>query len=98
MTSDDAYRIELAAVERFVNDLVRFATTVDERIRALDRRIDDLHLDWSGEGVIAHRDAHHRWKEGVADIREAIVEVRKAANRSHSAFGGLQEHQRKMWP
>lgn len=98
MTSDDAYRIELGAVERFVDDLAGFATTVDERIRALDKRIDDLHLNWSGEGAIAHRGAHNQWKEAVTDIREAIVEIRKAANRSHSAFSGLQEHQRKMWP
>ncbi|MGV6991254.1 WXG100 family type VII secretion target [Gordonia amicalis] len=88
----------MAEVERFVDDLARFATTVHERTRALDKRIDDLHLDWSGECAIAHRDAHNRWKEGVTDIREAIVDIRKAANRSHSAFGGLQEHQRKMWP
>ncbi|KAF0969874.1 WXG100 family type VII secretion target [Gordonia sp. YY1] len=98
MTSDDADRIELAAVERFVEDLARFATAVDERIQTLDKRVDDLHLVWTGAGAVAHRDAHTQWREGVKDIREAIVEIRRAANRSHSAFSGLQEHQRKMWP
>lgn len=98
MTSDDAYRIELAAVEKFVDDLARFAATVDDRIGTLDDQIEDLHVGWTGDGAIAHRSAHNQWREGVADIREAIVEIRRAANHSHAAFGGLQEHARKMWP
>lgn len=98
MTSDDAYRIELAAVQDLVDDLARFATTVDDRIRSLDAQIEELHLVWTGDAAIAHRSAHSQWREGVADIREAIVEIRKAASHSHAAFGGLQEHLRKMWP
>ncbi|MBD0862470.1 WXG100 family type VII secretion target [Gordonia sp. zg691] len=98
MSSEGSYRIEFPEVAGFVDDLTRFARNVDDRMRALELRITDLHLAWTGEGANAHRSAHGQWREGATEIRDAIIDIRRAADHSHNAFRDLQDHQRTMWP
>ncbi|MGC4960957.1 WXG100 family type VII secretion target [Gordonia sp. DT101] len=98
MTSEDSYRIDLNEVEKFTEDLSKFVKNVEDRVRALDKRIDDLHVSWTGKGAKAHREAHEQWREGASEIREAIADIRTATAHSHAAFHGVQDLHRRMWP
>ncbi|MFW0783595.1 WXG100 family type VII secretion target [Gordonia sp. CPCC 206044] len=98
MTSRDSYRVDLNEVEVFTDALGDFVKFVEDRVGALDARIDDLHVSWTGEAASAHRDAHDRWRSGAVEIRQAMADIRQAAQRSHTAFVGVQELHRKMWP
>ena len=98
MSGGDEYRIDLGQVEEFAKVLDQFVKYVEDRVGALDARIDELHVSWTGEAAVAHRDAHERWRAGAAEMNEAVADIRKSADHSHAAFSGVQELHRRMWP
>lgn len=98
MPARDSYRIDLDEVNAFTDALRDFVKFVEDRVGALDTHIDDLHVSWTGKTAHAHRAAHDRWRSGAAEIRDAITDIRGATNRSHTAFTGVQDLHRKMWP
>ncbi|GED96307.1 WXG100 family type VII secretion target [Gordonia crocea] len=96
--SDGGFRVDLTELDEFVAELKKFVERVDDQVEAIHSKVDELHVNWEGEAATAHHQAHQRWHTGMKDLRDGTSDIAAAARNSHTAFNGVQELHRKMWP
>lgn len=97
---DDAipYRVDLDALQAFIDQLAAFDRAAERRAAEVDRRINDLHVDWSGADAAANLAFHQQWMDGVGDMRKAEEALEEAASKAQRNYRGVGEHNRRMWP
>lgn len=100
MQSDDSipYRVDLEALETFADQLAAFDRTAERHTSEVDRRIADLHEEWSGADAAAQAVNHQQWMEGLAQMRKALEGLEDAARKAHHNYQGVGEHNQRMWP
>ncbi|PVA66227.1 WXG100 family type VII secretion target [Mycobacteroides abscessus] len=92
------YRVDLDALQAFIDQMAAFDRAAERRIAEVDRRINDLHVDWSGADAAANLAFHQQWMEGVAEMRKAEEALEESASKAHRNYRGVGEHNARMWP
>jgi WXG100 family type VII secretion target len=92
------YRVELEELSAFIEKLRVFEERAETIAARVDSQIADLHATWSGEAAAAHRAHHDEWTTAAAQMREALAELREAANAAHRNYSGVIEVNTAMWP
>lgn len=67
-------------------DLASFDRRVQERVEALEAEMSRLHVVWTGEASVAHREAHRKLMEGFAKMREGASEMKAAVHKAHANY------------
>ncbi|MGH3956496.1 MAG: WXG100 family type VII secretion target [Mycobacterium sp.] len=99
MSSDSVpYRVDLEALQDFIEQLAAFDRAAEQRTAEVDRRIADLHTDWSGADAAANIAYHQKWMEGVSEMRKAELALEEAASKALNNYRGVGEHNQRMWP
>jgi WXG100 family type VII secretion target len=81
------------AVER-MSEFQRYAESM---LSEIDSLVSNLHITWTGEGAAAHAEAHRRWNQGEATMREALAQLRDAAHGAHDNYTGAIAKNLSMW-
>ncbi len=81
------------AVER-MSEFQRYAESM---LSEIDSLVSNLHITWTGEGAAAHAEAHRRWTQGEATMREALAQLRDAAHGAHGNYTGATAKNLSMW-
>lgn len=92
------YRVDLPGLQRLVDGAATFETTIEDLVTDIDKRIDALHVNWSGEAAAAHRAAYEARIKAVADMRLALAELRAKLKSAHEAYSTVGPVNRGMWP
>ncbi|MBN7559494.1 WXG100 family type VII secretion target [Mycobacteroides abscessus] len=100
MEPDDAtrYRVDLEALQAFIDQLAAFDRVAERRTAEVDRRINDLHTQWSGADAAAQLTNHQQWTDGMAEMRQAELALEEAASKALHNYRGVGEHNQRMWP
>ena len=80
------YRVELEELLAFVDRLQSFERRAEAIAARIDGQIATLHATWSGEAASAHRAQHDEWMAGAAQMREALAQLRAAADNAHRHY------------
>ena len=84
--ASDALRVELEELRTFIDRLQSF----DQRAEAIAARVDGqiaaLQDTWAGTAAAAHSAQHHQWMAGAAQMREAVIQLRGAADNAHQHY------------
>ena len=80
------YRVELDELLAFVERLQSFEQRAESIASRVDGQIAGLHETWAGEAAAAHRAQHDKWMAGAAQMREALGELRAAADNAHRNY------------
>jgi WXG100 family type VII secretion target len=80
------YRVELDELLAFADELHAFEQRAEAIATQVDERIASLHETWSGEAATAHRAQHDEWMVGAAQMREALAQLREAAQGAHRNY------------
>lgn len=80
------YRVELEELLAFVDRLQSFERRAEEIATRVDTQVADLHQSWSGDAASAHRARHDEWSAGAAQMREALAQLRAAADNAHRNY------------
>lgn len=92
------YRVDLGALQDFADRLAAFDRVAERRTGEVDRRVADLHEEWSGADAAAQALNHQQWVEGIAQMRKALEDLQDAAGKAHHNYTGVGEHNQRMWP
>ncbi|UGU29884.1 WXG100 family type VII secretion target [Mycolicibacterium smegmatis] len=93
------YRVELEELHAFIERLRSFDQRADAISQSVNRQIEALHDgNWSGEAAEAHQARHAEWSETDKQMREALAELRAAADRAHRNYSEVIEINTAMWP
>lgn len=90
------YRVELDELLAFVDKLQFFERRAEAIAARVDRQVADLHITWSGEAAAAHRTQHDEWVSGATQMREALAELRQAADHAHRNYTEAAQLNRDM--
>ena len=71
---------------------------MEDRVAAVEREVDALHVEWDGEGARAHRENHDRWRRETADMHSALDGLASAARAARERYLANVEHNKRMWP
>jgi ESAT-6 family protein len=80
------YRVELEELLAFVDRLQSFEQRAEAIAARVDGQIASLHDTWAGDAAAAHRVQHDEWMSGIAQMREAVAQLRAAAANAHKHY------------
>jgi WXG100 family type VII secretion target len=80
------YRVELEELLASVDRLQSFEQRAEAIAARIDGQIAALHDVWSGETASAHRAEHEAWMAGATQMREALADLRTAAEHAHRNY------------
>jgi WXG100 family type VII secretion target len=66
-------------------------------VAQVERRVDELHLTWSGDAAQAQRSAHDEWQRGAAQMRAALATMRSIAASAHANYTAAAAANVQMW-
>ncbi|GAB4587643.1 WXG100 family type VII secretion target [Nocardia sp. IFM 10818] len=92
------YRVDLTGLQRLIDGAAALESAIEDRIAEIEKRVDGLHVDWSGEAAVAHKAAHDERVAAVAEMREALRDLRGKLHAAHSAYGAVGPANQGMWP
>ena len=80
------YRVELEELLAFVDRLQSFEQRAEAIAARVDGQIAALHDTWAGTAAAEHRAQHDEWMAGAAQMREALAQLRAAADNAHQHY------------
>lgn len=92
------YRVDLDELLSFVDRLKAFDDRADELTVAVDRLVKELHMTWAGGAADAHQSSHDEWMQAAQQMREAVTELKDAADKAHKNYTEVVEINTAMWP
>ncbi|ATL69039.1 WXG100 family type VII secretion target [Nocardia terpenica] len=97
MDSSD-YRVDLAGMQNLIDKAVGLEKRIDDRLRDIQKRVTDLHVDWIGQASDAHTQAAAEWAGGAAEMNTALGDLHKALDRARLAYHEAGRTNHGMWP
>jgi hypothetical protein len=92
------YRVDLEALQRFIDRLAAFDRAAEKHAAQVDKRVGDLHTTWTGVDAGVQAAFHRDWLDGVAQMRKAEEKLEENASKALGNYRGVGEHNRGMWP
>lgn len=92
------YRVDLTGLQRLIDGAAKLETAIENRVTEIEKRVDELHVDWSGEAAASHKNVHNERLAAVAEMRTALGELRAKLQAAHSAYGAVGPANQGMWP
>jgi WXG100 family type VII secretion target len=91
------YAVDLGELQRKIEEMAAFERRIEQALEHLDGVVERLHITWTGQAAVAHRDAHAEWIAGMHRMRAGLVEMREAATRAHGNYTSAVEANSRMW-
>jgi WXG100 family type VII secretion target len=80
------YQVDLEELLAFVDRLRSFEQRAEAIAARVDGQIATLRDAWAGNAATAHRALHDEWMAGAAHMREALAQLRAAADNAHQQY------------
>lgn len=93
----ESFHVDHDELDRVIADLEateRELTTIDAD---LSRQLGALQGAWEGLAADAQQEAYREWRQGMAGMREALTEMRRAARRAHGNYTQAARTNHEMW-
>jgi uncharacterized protein YukE len=91
------YAVDLGELDFLVGQLGAVAERLQERVTAVDERVIDLHVSWSGGAAEAHLAAHERWLDSQRRMHAAVTTLHGIALDAHHNYSGAVTANSAMW-
>jgi WXG100 family type VII secretion target len=89
--------VDPEALADAVRRMAEFGRRAESVAAAIDSVVTQLHATWTGEGAAAHAEAHRRWAEGEAMMREALARLTNTGATAHANYTGAMAANLAMW-
>jgi ESAT-6 family protein len=91
------YAVDLGELQQKIDEMASFEKRIEQALEHLDRVVEGLHVTWTGQAAVAHREAHEKWVAGMKEMHTGLVEMREAARRAHGNYTSAVEANSRMW-
>lgn len=93
----DAFAIDPDELDAVVADIARTEAALETLTNDIERQIAKLHLSWEGLAAQAQREAQREWEQGLMTMRQALAELRAAADQASRNYNDAADANRSMW-
>jgi WXG100 family type VII secretion target len=91
------FRVRPAQLADVVQRLGALDAHLQSVLAQVERRVDELHLTWSGEAAQAQRATHDEWQRGAAQMRAGLATMRSIAATAHANYVAAATANVRMW-
>lgn len=93
----DSFAIDPDELDAVVADIARTESALETLTNDIERQIAKLHQSWEGLAAVAQREAQHEWEQGLMTMRQALAELRAAAEQASRNYNEAADANRSMW-
>ncbi|MCC3314774.1 WXG100 family type VII secretion target [Nocardia africana] len=93
-----SYRVDLDGMQRLIDATAKLEAALETKAEEIARRIDELHVDWTGDAAKAHREAHDARIAAAAEMQGALKALRQKLAAARTAYHGVGPANTGMWP
>ena len=93
----DAFAIDPDELDAVVADIARTEAALETLTNDIERQIAKLHESWEGVAAAAQREAQQEWEQGLMTMRQALADLRTAADQASRNYTGAADANRSMW-
>ena len=93
----DAFAIDPDELDAVVADIARTEAALETLTNDIERQVAKLHQSWEGLAAQAQREAQDEWEQGLLTMRQALADLRAAAEQASHNYSGAAEANRSMW-
>lgn len=91
------YGVDLDDLLATVDDLADCGAELADVLAEVSRRVEALHLTWSGRAALAQAAAQADWAEGFRAMHDGLAVMRAAATTAHGNYADAAGANLRMW-
>ena len=91
------YGVDLDELIATVDDLAVCGTELADLLAEVSRRVEALHVTWSGRAALAQTVAQADWEAGFRAMHEGLAAMRAAATTAHGNYADAAGTNVRMW-
>jgi len=96
--NDNPFRVDLTELQNLIDGAARLDAQIEARVKAIGRRVEQLHMQWTGAAATGHQHFVDRWTTDTAAMREALTVLQAALTRARENYSGAVDVNKGMWP
>ncbi|MBU9763276.1 WXG100 family type VII secretion target [Mycobacterium sp. TNTM28] len=93
--SDDAYTVDLDALDSLIDHMARFTKATDANVDTIEAFV--ASMPWQGETEQAHKYWQAQWQSGVEDLQDGLRKIREGAKTAHENYSSAIKANLRMW-
>ena len=93
----DDFAVDAGDLHRAVGELSRCESDLRVLAADLGQQITTLHSTWQGQAAMAQQIAQAEWEHGFLGMRDALADLRAAAQLAHENYGSATNANLDMW-
>src|SRR5688572_27466022 len=93
----DTFAVDPDELDAVVADIARTEAALETLTNDIERQIAKLHQSWEGLAAVAQREAQLEWEQGLMTMRQALAELRAAADQASRNYAEAADTNRSMW-
>lgn len=92
-----AFKVDPAVLLTVADRMSEFEQHMEQTLAQLEAIEHQLGTTWDGSGGQAQAAAQQRWVDGAAEMRQALADLRKAAEGAHENYHGAAQMNLRNW-
>lgn len=97
MSDDHVFSIDVDELDAVIADIQSTESALQSLTDDLEAQMKALQSVWTGLAADAQAAAQAEWDSGMAQMRQAMAELRAAARTAHGNYQGAAETNATMW-
>lgn len=93
----DIFTVDPDELDAVVADIARTEAALETLTNDIERQTAKLHQTWEGLAAVAQREAQREWEQGLTTMRQALAELRAAADQASRNYTDAADANRSMW-
>lgn len=91
------YAVDLDELRSVISGMEAFERRLQTRLGDLEDVVSELHVTWTGAAASAQRAAHAKLAAAAAEVHQAVVDMRQAAEHAHGSYSAAAQANARMW-
>jgi uncharacterized protein YukE len=92
------YRVDLTEMQLLIDQAAKLEESIEERLIAIQNRVEGLHINWTGRAAAAHKDFVDHWLRDSELMRADLNTLHKAITRVSGHYTSNVQTTSGMWP
>ena len=97
MSGADNFAVDAKDLHWVIGELSTCESGLRGLAADLAKQIAKLHSTWEGQAALAHRVAQEEWEHGFLGMRDALADLRAAAQLAHHNYQSAANANLEMW-
>jgi len=92
MGSQGNLRVGYEALDQMAANILNKGAAVDDKLNAMEGRMQSRMQEWSGDDQVAYRAAKQEWDKSMKEMLTVLGDIARAVNLSKEEYQAAEKH------